>query len=251
MRLLLTDLGASLSLLSRLPVPVDHAHAGRRGAHAAWAWPVVGALLAALAALPGLALSALGVAAPIAAGASLAALIALSGAMHEDGLADTADGLWGGWETARRLDIMKDSRVGVYGVLALIMVTGLRWLALAALIEAGPLAFAGGMIAAAALSRAGMAAVMHALPNARESGLSAAVGALPRATMLRAVALGAGLSLASGGAAAGALAAAVLATAAVALVARAKIGGQTGDILGATQQCAECAALIAIATILS
>lgn len=58
--------------------------------------------------------------------AALVAMIAVTGALHEDGLADTADGLWGGWDPARRLAIMRDSRIGTYGAVALIMTLGLR-----------------------------------------------------------------------------------------------------------------------------
>ncbi|MEM9394079.1 MAG: adenosylcobinamide-GDP ribazoletransferase [Pseudomonadota bacterium] len=247
MRFLITDLATSLSLLSRLPVRVNHVVAGRRSAEAAWGWPVVGVLIAALAALPGLLLTMLAVPAPIAAGASLLTMVMLTGAMHEDGLADSADGLWGGWEPVRRLEIMKDSRVGVYGVLALVLTLGLRWSALAALLSSGTLAFLVGISAAAALSRAAMAGVMHALPPAREDGLAAGVGAVPSSAALIAALLGLAFSLGAG-IAAGITAALVTAAVSflVALVARAKIGGQTGDILGATQQVAEVSALLTL-----
>lgn len=252
MRLLLTDLGASLSLLSRLPIPVAHEKAAQRSAQAAWAWPIAGAVLAFLAALPGVALSAVGVPALIAAGVSLGALIMVTGALHEDGLADTVDGLWGGWAPTQRLEIMKDSRVGVYGVLALVVGVGLRWTALAALLAAGPLPFLAGMIVSAAVSRATMAGVMQALPHAREDGLSRTVGRVPVPAARGAAALGVLLSLVAGPAAA--LVALVFGTAAAIAVARvaiAKIGGQTGDILGAVQQASEIASLIALAAVLA
>jgi adenosylcobinamide-GDP ribazoletransferase len=251
MRDVLTDLGAGFSLLSRLPIPVDHARAGARSAAAAWTWPLVGAVLALLAALPGVAVFAVGASAPIAAGISLTVLVMMTGAMHEDGLADTADGLWGGWSPERRMEIMKDSRVGVYGVLSLGLATGLRWLALSALLDASAVVFTIGMVVSAALSRAAMIVVKRLLPNARADGLSSGVGDVPKSAAAGAGILALLLCLLAGlQAGLASLFAAAAAAFLVARTARTKIGGQTGDILGATQQCAEIAALIALSALL-
>lgn len=248
LRQLRDDLASACALLTRLPVP---AHAPR-GAAAAWAWPVAGAAVGALAGALGAGALAAGLPAGAAAALVLAAAAALTGALHEDGLADSFDGLWGGRSPAARLAIMKDSRVGSFGVLALVVVTLLRWSALAALASAA----GGGLIAAAAaagaLSRAPMAAVMAALPNARGSGLSAATGRpAPRTAALAALAA---LALAAACTGAAALPAALAAAAAalwIATAARARIGGQTGDILGCTQQLAEAAALLALTAALA
>jgi len=113
------DIPAAIGLLSRLPVPVDTDLATRRGARAAWAYPLAGLVVGALAGLVAQVALWLGLPPSIAALLALAAMIAITGALHEDGLADSADGLWGGWDRARRLEIMKDSRIGTYGVLAL------------------------------------------------------------------------------------------------------------------------------------
>ena len=115
----LTDIPAALGLLTRLPIPVDAGQATARGAKAAWAYPVVGLVLACLIGGPAWTISDFMPPAILAA-LVLVALITLTGALHEDGLADTTDGLWGGWEPARRLEIMKDSQIGSYGVLALV-----------------------------------------------------------------------------------------------------------------------------------
>ncbi|SDO42677.1 cobalamin-5'-phosphate synthase [Lutimaribacter pacificus] len=239
------DIAAALGLLTRLPVPVSDA-AAARGARAAWAYPVAGLAVALSGGAVGWIALALGLAPMLAAGLALAAMTAATGALHEDGLADCADGFWGGWDRARRLEIMKDSRIGTYGVLALVLGTGLRWGALGALFAAGHVWAP--LIAAAMLSRAAMPALMAALPHARDSGLSRHVGRPDGTT----VAAGAGLALVASalvlgfGAALGATVVALLAASCVAALARARIGGQTGDVLGAAQQVCEIAVLLAL-----
>lgn len=246
-RLALRDCALALVLLTRLPLPHLPADAFARQAQSGWAWPLAGLAVAGPAGLLGAAALGLGLPAPVAAGLLLAAQVLLSGAMHEDGLADAADGLWGGLTPERRLEIMKDSRTGSYGVLALVLSVGLRWSLLSGLIAAG---LWGAVIAAAVLSRAGMPALMAALPPARAGGLSRSVGRPGAGTAAGAVALALGLALVLTGAPA--LAAALGAGLAVCgggALARAKLGGQTGDILGAAQQLAEIAALLAFATL--
>lgn len=233
---------SALALLTRLPVP-DHRPAG---AEAAWAWPLVGGLLGLLAAMLASALLALGLPPGPVAAAVLALLALLTGALHEDGLSDTADGLLGGRSRERRLEIMKDSRIGSFGALALALVMLASWSALEALIAEGRLW--GPLIAAAALSRAPMAVVMAALPPARPGGLSAGTGrpspavagaAVGVALVLAVLTLGSNLL-------APVLAAALL-PALLALAAQRMIGGQTGDILGACQQLAFAGALAMLA----
>ncbi|WP_224824426.1 adenosylcobinamide-GDP ribazoletransferase [Cognatishimia sp. MH4019] len=244
----LTDIPAALGLLTRLPIPVDADNAIARGAKAAWAYPLVGLVLALLVGLPAWALSDVVTPAVLAA-LVLVALIVVTGALHEDGLADTADGLWGGWEPARRLEIMKDSQIGSYGVIALILSLLLRWLGLTAVIEAGLLLPA--LIAVAMLSRAAMVGVMTALPNARDGGLSKRVGRPEMGAAGLAILLAVVAVLLSIGLSGVTLILVVTGAAlAVGAVAKVKIGGQTGDILGATQQISEVATLLTLATIL-
>jgi adenosylcobinamide-GDP ribazoletransferase len=243
------DVLASLGLLTRLPLHLDGARAQARGAAAAWAWPIAGVAAGLLGAAAGGLVLWLGVAPAAAAAVAIATQMFATGALHEDGLADSADGLWGGWTRARRLEIMKDSRIGTYGVLALVLVTLLRWIALAGLFAAGTPW--GALIAAGALSRVPMTALMTALPNARGAGLSHSVGRPGKAV----AALSAAVGLACGLVALGPLAfsAALWVGAgclALGLVARAKIGGQTGDILGASQQISEVVVLTLVAAAL-
>lgn len=243
----LDDIVSAFGLLTRLPLPQGRPF---RGAASAWGWPVVGAVLGAGAALVATIATGLGLSAGAAAGLALAAMTLATGALHEDGLADTFDGLWGGHSKERRLEIMKDSRIGSYGVLALVLTVLLRWSALAGLVATG--GHWAGLIAAGAISRAPMAVLMAVLPNARGAGLSQSVGApslrvaglaVAVATVIGGLTLGLGLFAA--------VALALPAVLALAYVARARIGGQTGDILGASQQLADTLALTAIAAYLA
>jgi adenosylcobinamide-GDP ribazoletransferase len=233
-----SDLLSALALLSRLPVPN---HRGT-GAASAWAWPPVGALLGALGAALASGALWLGVTPGVTAALVLALAAILTGGLHEDGLSDTADGLFGGWTRERRLEIMKDSRVGSYGVLALVLVTLARWSALTALLVFG--GHWAALVATGALSRAPMVLMMAVLPNARGEGLSHATGQPGPITALVALGLAVLIAVTLTGWAGLAMAAAALG-AGVALAASAlrRIGGQTGDVLGASQQLAEVACL--------
>lgn len=237
------DIAVAVVLLTRLPLPKLPDRAFERQARAAWAFPVVGGIVAGIAGAIGWLALLLGLPPAGAAGVILTLQIVLTGAMHEDGLADTADGLWGGNDRARRLEIMKDSAIGTYGVLALILSLGLRWVALATLI---PFGF-GAVVAAGILSRAVLPVIMTALPAARDTGLSRHVGAPDR--RVSALALGLGVVLAGaviGGAIVLPMVLAFGAVFGLTQIARAKIGGQTGDILGASQQIAEVVFLLAM-----
>jgi adenosylcobinamide-GDP ribazoletransferase len=244
------DIAAALGLLSRLPVRINTDRATARGAASAWAYPLVGLILGSLACAIGQIALWFGLPNSLAAGLTLATLVIITGALHEDGLADTADGLWGGWDKNHRLKIMKDSHTGVYGVLALTLGLGLRWQALILIIDHNVLWPA--VLVTAMISRAAMVPIMARLPHAREDGLSRSVGRPTTQTALIACGIAAfacvillqinGLWL---------LTAALLVTLTCAAIANAKIEGQTGDILGATQQINEIAMLLTLAACLS
>ncbi len=238
------DILAGFGLLTRIPMPFTPPRPG-----GVWAWPLVGAVVGGSALSLGAALQVIGVEIGMAAALVIAVQIALTGGLHEDGLADCADGFWGGQTRDRRLEIMKDSRIGSYGGIALGLALLARWSAIATLLGAGACGLA---LVPALLSRAAMGLVMAALPNARAGGLSAGHGTPP----LTAAALGAALALllavALTGWAALGLGLAVGGTAAAfAQVARAKIGGQTGDVLGAVQVLTEIAALATATALLA
>lgn len=242
------DILVALCLLTRLPLPQLPDTAFERSAKAVWAYPVAGAVLGGLAAIVGLVALSLGLPAVIAGGLSLCTLALLTGAMHEDGLSDTADGFWGGQTVERRLEIMKDSQIGSFGTMALVLVTGLRWASYAVLLPVS----AGAIVFAAVVSRAIIPVLMASLPHARQKGLSRSVGT-PGATS---VAIGLTFAIAFGLVITGLTAipialGALTAAAAVGWVAKRKIGGQTGDVLGASQQVAEVVVLIILAAMLA
>ena len=228
-------------LLTRLPLPRLAPAQFAQGPRAVWAYPVIGAGVGLAGVAAGQLALVLGLPDVAAGVACLAAMIVLTGAMHEDGLADVCDGFWGGFDPARRLEIMRDSQIGTYGVLALGIILALRLTAVAGLLTAGWAT----ILVAAALSRALMPAVMAGLPPARRDGLSHSVGRPAWPAAAGALAIGGAITLIClGSAAVPVLLLAAAAGAGVAAVARRKIGGQTGDVLGAVQQLAEVAILL-------
>ncbi len=243
------DIRAALGLLTRLPLRLSEVDLAR-GAAAAWAYPLAGLVVGLIAGLVALAAGWLGLPPAITAGLVLASMVIITGALHEDGLADSADGLWGGWDPIRRLEIMKDSHIGSYGVIALVLSLGLRWVALSGLGTLGQVDLIYALLVAATLSRAPMVVVMYALPHARRGGLSARVGRPHRASAALAVAVACAVGVVFLGLGlAGLIVMLTLTTFAIILIAKAKINGQTGDILGATQQISEVAILCALVSL--
>ena len=195
---------------------------------------------------------------PVAALLAVAAGVWLCGAFHEDGLADTFDALGGSVPRDKALLIMKDSRIGTYGAAALLLVLGLRVALLGALLQRGALPAALALVGANVLGRGCAVAVMAWLPYA---GDAEHAKAKPLATAVRpgsaVVAVGLGALIAAGLAACDAdgtarsWAVAGAGTVAVALAMRRwlgrRLGGYTGDTLGATEQLAEVAVLLALA----
>ncbi|MDR3472945.1 MAG: adenosylcobinamide-GDP ribazoletransferase [Devosia sp.] len=184
-----------------------------------------------------------------AAGLAVGAAVLVSGGMAEDAIADAADGLFGGTVRERRLEIMKDSRHGTYGVAALCLFLLLRVAALSSMTAIEPFSAGAIWLAAMLMARSGALWLTLALPPARASGASAAAGRVTIAAFgmgtVFALILGLVLS-ASGAGLIGFVAATTLATA-VALgwtaLCRRLIGGQTGDLIGALQALLEIAAL--------
>ncbi len=239
----------ALQFLTRLPVPPLAGWGPDRLARAARWFPAVGALVGVVAgAVYALAAQAL----PPLAAASLAvaAGMALTGALHEDGLSDTLDGLGGGATRERALEIMRDSRIGAYGAAGLGLSLLLRAAAIAALPPAAGLA---ALVAAHVAGRAGVVLAMDLAPYARPSGAgSGAAAGLPRGTLAVALALAAAIcALAAGFAGVWALSLALLLGWAVLRRLVRRLGGWTGDGLGAVEQVGEIAALCLLSAALA
>ena len=247
------DLQSVLAFATRLPVPEALPRAPL--VRALRMLPVAGAIIGTLTALVYVIASAIGLQPQLAAAVALAVQAWITGALHEDGLADLADGIGGGNSRERKLAIMRDSRIGSFGVLALLFVVLCKVLALG---EAGAVSgrFAvAALITAATLSRLAPVLLLHRLPPARLEGMSYRVGCPDQQTVREATVYalaGAGLlAMAAGGA--GTLLAALLAAAAaywiIEALSRRHLGGQTGDAAGAAQQLVEVAVLVAFAAI--
>lgn len=240
---LAADLAAGLGLLTRLPVgwlvPRPMPYRPGRGC---WTYPLVGLLVGGAAALVRLGAGRLGLPPLLGAAWAVGAGVLLTGALHEDGLADTADGLGGGTTRERRLEIMRDSRIGSYGALALVLALGVRVLAIASLPADRATA---ALLASGALSRAAMLPVLGLLPPARADGLGRSVGRPPGAALWSGLAVASGLAvllLPTAGALAAIPCSMVVSLATTAL-ARRRLGGQTGDVLGACCVATECVLL--------
>lgn len=245
-----SDIAGIFIFFTRLPVPQRLASLNKTFANTMWALPLVGIVTGGLTAGLYLLLLSLALSPILAALLSVGAGLLLTGALHEDGLADTADS-FGGIGAEKKLAIMRDSRIGTYGVLALILIIGLRVGLLPALdIKTGSrLVWA--LIGAAMASRAAMVWLLHTTPPARIDGLSIHAGRPDQRTMAIAVALGTaglagGLLLNGAG-----LSMVLLALALLCLVAYGTrhlclrmLGGQTGDVCGALQCLSEITVLL-------
>ncbi len=244
----------SLMFLSRLPVPGVSKHPAQL-ATAMGAFPLAGLVIGLLGGLCCTVALALGLPPTVAAVTVVAFLALVTGALHEDGLADVADGFGGGQSIERKLAIMKDSRIGSYGVLALVFAVLLKVAALSAILQQAPGFFATLALFAglAAWSRALCVALMATTPNARGQGVAAGVGQPGQDVNRTALGLGAGALALLMWPAFGLWATlAVFASSCAAFwlvrtLALRHIGGHTGDVAGAVQIVAETAMLMALA----
>jgi adenosylcobinamide-GDP ribazoletransferase len=247
---LVTDFKISILFCTRLPLPHSLPIDSRDVARASWAFPITGAVVGGIGALVYMAASGLRLPSTLAAAFALLATLIVTGCLHEDGLADTADGFGGGRDGARKLEIMRDSRLGTYGACALLMSLLLRWAAISAI--ASPIAVGAALMAAHVTARAALPPFMRFVSPARPDGLSATAGEPGFRCVEVAILLGVltlGLTL---GLTAMAIGLALTASASLfmAWLSVRQIGGQTGDVLGALEQTVEIVILLtAVATL--
>jgi adenosylcobinamide-GDP ribazoletransferase len=244
------DIRIAISLCTRLPVGPAVPVAEGEVARASWAFPVAGLLVGLLGAVIYWLADRLHIPPQPASALALAATILFTGAMHEDGLADTADGFGGGKTRERKLEIMRDSRIGAFGACALGLSLLLRWSAIASL--DGSQSVATALVVAHGAGRAAMPAFMRFVPPARADGLSSEAGKPPMQSVAIALALGVIALVIGFGVSAmviGDVAVAMIALLLAQLSLR-QIGGQTCDVLGALEQMAEAALLLIAAALL-
>ena len=245
------EVADALRFFTRLPVPGREATPFEMN-RLAWAAPVAG-VAAGLVGCVALALTqVLGLPRILQAGLATAALVASTGALHEDGLADVADGFGGGSTRERKLEIMRDSRIGAFGATALALALIVRVGALSSALSHGFWGGAGALILVSAVSRAAALTPLALIDPARSDGAGAAAGKLePLAFaaawgMAFAIALVVGIAFGGVWRATAAAVAAGVAAGSMTALARHAIGGQTGDVAGAAQQWAEIAAWCAL-----
>jgi len=251
------DVLTSLAFLSRLPIRLSTSHYSLAGASRAFggAGLILGAIVGAVFWIA----SAAGLDPVIAVIVALAAGALVTGGLHEDGLADVADGFGGGWSVERKLAIMRDSQIGAYGVLALIFSVGFRIAAYAAIFATGPSGLELSLIASiglfggiGCLSRAPLALMMYQLPLARKDGRAAEAGSPTHDNMRYGLFVSAALGFIC-------LMFALKTVAVIAVftfvamayllmarLAKSQIGGYSGDVLGALQQTGEIFGLLAV-----
>jgi adenosylcobinamide-GDP ribazoletransferase len=244
----LTDLKIGAMFLTRLPLshqrPVEKGELSR----ALWTAPLIGAGVGAIGAAVYVVAHALHVPPIPAAGLAIAATAGVTGCLHEDGLADVADGFGGGSTRESKLEIMRDSRIGTYGVCALLLSFLLRVGILASLDELSLVAAA--LICAGAAARAGLPAFMALVPAARDDGMSAHAGIPPPASAIAAALVGAAVLIGVLGSSTAIVAILCLAASFgfMAVLCTRQINGQTGDVLGALEQVGEIVVLLVAAS---
>jgi len=240
----------ALQFFTRLPIPRWVGFQPEWLHHASRYFPLVGCVVAAVAAAVYL-LAALVLPAPVAAVLSTAASIYVTGAFHEDGFADTCDGLGGGLTRERVLEIMKDSRIGAYGAIGMVCMLGVKCTALALLPPGGAIA---ALFVAHPLSRLAATSLIWRMNYARAEGKAKPMAQQMTGTEFAIAALTSllpGAALVAGGLLTAAVLCACIAAAALAALwlarkFQARLQGYTGDCLGAVQQLAEVAIYLVV-----
>lgn len=241
----------AVHFLTRIPTPFDINYSPERLTDANRYYPLVGAIIGTVAALAYF-ISELALPTPLAVVVATAATALLTGGFHEDGLADTFDGISGGYDRAQSLEIMHDSRIGTFGALALIFVITLKIAALTALANTTTIITA--LIAAHIISRTSTVIVKATSNYARENGIAGPQDISLRPINTIIATLTALLTIIVLSLVLTPVHAAILTVGAIAghilirLYFQPRLKGHTGDTLGATQQITELAIYIALAT---
>ena len=249
----LKTLVLAVHFLTRIPTPFEIDYSPERLNAASRYYPIVGAIIGTVAALA-FGIANLALPTIVAVLIATAATALLTGAFHEDGLADTFDGISGAYDRARSLEIMTDSRIGTFGALALIIVISTKVAALSSLSDTTTIITA--LIAAHIISRTSIVIVQATSTYARETGIAGPQNQPFKpintiiATLTALVTIAALALIVSPSAALLATASAITGHILIRLYFQPKLKGHTGDTLGATQQITELAIYIALAATL-
>jgi adenosylcobinamide-GDP ribazoletransferase len=236
---LVFDLKVGVQFCTRFPIGSSAVIDGPDVARAGWAMPIAGAIVGVVGSSIYWAAAALGLSPMSAAMLALAAMLVATGGLHADGLADTADGFGGGHSRERKLAIMRDSRIGTFGVCAVVTSLILQWSALVTIAQPRQVAVA--LLAAQASARATLPAFMRFVPPARSDGLAAHAGRPPWWSVATAGAIAVAALLVGLGLAGAVIGLLLLLCAGLFMgwLTVNQIGGQTGDVLGALEQIGE------------
>ena len=228
----LEEVGLAFGLLTRLPMPAFDVRTAASLASSFWVFPIAGAFIGLAGATIFAAVRAAGLSDQIGAILGLCTMVVLTGALHEDGFADFWDGVGGGKTLERRLEIMRDSRIGTFGVVALVaaFLTAVELMAMHARHWPG----LGVIVAAGAVSRVAIVLPLCLLPAARSDGLAQYFGVPSFAVQLAGVLIAAGLTglACTLTMAIGLFAGAAFGAAIITGLASRFLGGYTGDVLG-------------------
>jgi adenosylcobinamide-GDP ribazoletransferase len=243
----------AVTFMTRIPLPAWRGEIESGLSDAAWAFSLAGVLIGSIAALFLWSMSSLQMDSLVVSTLLLAFLALITGALHEDGLADACDGFGGGSSRVRKLEIMKDSRIGTYGVLALVLSTFVKIVAISQLIEFSTALASVALVTTHALARATMPLTMVWQNPAKTSGLASGAGSVSSSSawigLIIAVCtclifLGLVTTLWLTGIA-------LLVSLAMMLLSYRQIGGYTGDTLGAQQQIVEVLLLITLTILMT
>jgi len=239
------DLLFAIIFLTRVPVPAGAAAKSQPLATAMRVFPLAGAMIGAVGGLVFVLASLLGAPNLLCGFLALAALVILTGGLHEDGFADIADGFGGGYERQRKMDIMRDSRVGTYGGAALMLSIAIRAVAAGSM---EPLDALAAMIASAALGRGLIPISMTLYLSARSDGVGASSGYPTESSTWTSILLALLIALLALGPGEGFLCfiVGVVGVCGLAAFAKRQIGGYTGDVLGAGAQLVDILVLVTV-----
>jgi adenosylcobinamide-GDP ribazoletransferase len=246
MRQRLEELGLAIGLLTRFPLPVFTSSGTATIASSLWAYPIAGALVGAAAGVVFWLATIAGFSALACVLLAMGAALLAAGGFHEDGLSDFWDGIGGGTSREAKLIIMRDSRIGAYGVMALMLTLALQATFLVSLQHyAGTGTVIAALIAAESASRGAIAVPLFFLLPARRDGLGATMTGLTpgQLGMTVLIACGAALACLGTNGSIALIGGAVLGSGLVTVLAWRFIGGFTGDVLGAAAATARMAAL--------